>query len=240
MTDPVKNRIIIALDVDALGRARDLVALLKNDVGSFKIGKQLFTHYGPEAVHMVHDHGGKVFLDLKFHDIPTTVAKASLEAAHHGIFMFNMHALGGLEMMRRAADAVHRWAADSGCPRPTILAVTILTSMADADLKLLGIADTTQNLVIRLALLAREAGLDGVVASPRETLPIRKACGSGFVIVTPGIRPAYAAKNDQKRSMTPAEALSQGSDYIVVGRPVTQAPDPLTAVQQLSAEIETC
>ena len=233
------NKIIIALDVEDLQHAEKLVQCLKNDVAAFKIGKQLFTGYGPEAVSMVHTIGGKLFLDLKFHDIPTTVAKASAAVVRLGVFMFNMHALGGLEMMKHTVKTVHETAAREQKQRPIILAVTILTSHSNEDLAQVGISGSTDDMVIRLALLAKEAGVDGVVASPREIELIKKACGNDFLVVTPGIRPLSSQKNDQKRTMTPREALQAGADYIIVGRPVTQAADPLSVIKEIRDEIET-
>ena len=234
----VKNRIILALDVDELKRARELVSLLKSDAGIFKIGKQLFTRYGPQAITMVHDLGGEVFLDLKFHDIPNTVAKAAEEAVRHGVFMFNVHASGGFEMMQQAMSAVQAKAAALKQRKPLVLAVTVLTSLSAADLSALGINGTVAEQVVRLARLARSAGLDGVVASPHEIEMIKEECGRDFLVVTPGVRPAASAAGDQKRVLTPGEAIRGGADYIVVGRPVTSAPDPLKAVQDIIKEIE--
>jgi len=233
-----RDKIIIALDVEELDSARRLAELLSGSVGAFKIGKQLFTRYGPEALQLIHGLGGRVFLDLKFHDIPTTVAKASCEAARHGIFMFNMHALGGFAMMQQAADAVRGMAGALKRPRPLLLAVTVLTSHGPEDLRPLGITAGIDELVVRLARLAKDAGLDGVVASPREIGLIKKACGNDFVVVTPGIRPKAADAQDQKRTMTPAEAVMAGADYIVVGRPVTGAGDPLAAVRAIEDELK--
>ena len=237
MAAEIKSRIIVALDVDELEKAKNLVKLLKDDVAAFKIGKQLFTRCGPDAVKMVHDEGGRVFLDLKFHDIPTTVAKASLEVMRLGVFMFNMHASGGLDMMKKAVSAVKEKTLEKGETKPIILAVTVLTSQGPEDLKRLGINMEMEEMVVNLASLAKEAGVDGVVASPKEIQAIRKACGKDFVIVTPGIRPASSSKDDQKRSMTPLEAVNAGADYIVVGRPITQAEDPLSAAQSINIEI---
>jgi orotidine-5'-phosphate decarboxylase len=237
MADEIKNRIITALDVDALEKAKNLVKLLKDDVAAFKIGKQLFTRCGPDAVKMVHAEGGRVFLDLKFHDIPTTVAKASLEVMRLGVFMFNMHASGGLDMMKKAVSEVKGKALEKGETKPIILAVTVLTSQGSEDLKLLGITMEMEEMVVNLASLAKEAGVDGVVASPKEIKAIRKSCGNDFIIVTPGIRPASSLKDDQKRIMTPLEAVNAGADYIVVGRPITQAEDPLSAAQSINDEL---
>ena len=232
-TTDAKDRIIVALDVETMAGALKLVDRLSTDVGAFKIGKQLFTATGPDAVRLIHERGGKVFLDLKFHDIPTTVAKASVEAARLGAFMFNMHALGGAAMMREAVRAVR---ALPGA-QPLMIAVTVLTSMGVGDLKPLGIDLPVDELVVRLARLAKEAGMSGVVASPREIGLIKKACGPEFLVVTPGIRPAGADANDQKRAMTPREAVQAGADFIVVGRPITHAPDPQAAARKIAEEI---
>lgn len=234
------KKIIIALDVETLEQARVLVESLKGAVGAFKIGKQLFTRCGPEAVAMVHAAGGRVFLDLKYHDIPTTVALAGCEAARMGVFMFNVHALGGSAMIAQTVKAVRDMAHQAGKPAPLILAVTVLTSMAQDDLSELGLHDPVEQVVVRLARLARAAGADGVVASPREISLIKDACGPEFVVVTPGIRPAAADLNDQKRAMTPAGALAAGADYLVIGRPVTNAKDPRAAAMAIAAELEAC
>lgn len=234
-TGNAKDKIIVALDVEHMAQALKLVELLHDDVGAFKIGKQLFTSTGPDAVRRIHGLGGRVFLDLKFHDIPTTVAKASVEAARHGVFMFNMHALGGSAMMQEAVQAVRL---EPGIQKqPLMIAVTVLTSMGPGDLLPLGITLPVDELVVRLALLARDAGMNGVVASPREIGLIKKACGPDFLVVTPGIRPRGADANDQKRAMSPAEAVLAGADFIVVGRPITHAPDPQAAARSIAGEI---
>ena len=232
-TTAAQNKIIVALDVETMAEALRLVEILHADVGAFKIGKQLFTAAGPDAVRRIHERGGKIFLDLKFHDIPTTVAKASVEAARLGVFMFNMHALGGTAMMRESVQAVRQI---SG-PQPLMIAVTVLTSLGEGDLQPLGITLPVGELVVRLARLARDAGMNGVVASPREIGLIKKACGPEFLVVTPGIRPASSDANDQKRAMTPGEAVQAGADFIVVGRPITHAPDPLAAAEKIAEEI---
>lgn len=237
-TTPPKNKIIIALDFEELDRARELVVLLKDHVGAFKIGKQLFTRYGPESVRLIHGHGGRVFLDLKFHDIPTTVAKASREAARLGVFIFNIHALGGFDMMQQAVDTISRIEPFLSSDKPKILAVTLLTSLGPEDLKRVGFSDDTDGLVIRLARLAKDAGVDGVVASPQEIKAVKKQCGEQFLVVTPGIRPEASLPYDQKRIMTPRAAVRTGADYIIVGRPVTQASDPLAVVKKIIAELE--
>lgn len=234
------DKIIIALDVETLAQARKLIECLSGTVGAFKIGKQLFTRCGPEAVAMVHAAGGRVFLDLKYHDIPTTVALAGCEAARMGVFMFNVHALGGSAMIAATVKAVREMARTSGAQPPLILAVTVLTSMAEADLAEIGIREPVEQVVARLARLAQAAGADGVVASPREIPLIKEGCGPDFIVVTPGIRPSATAQDDQKRIMTPAQAVQAGADFMVIGRPVTHAPDPRAAARAIVSELEAC
>lgn len=236
--EPMKGRLIVALDVSDLGRVRDYVTRLAPELGMFKVGKQLFTHAGPQAVRLVQELGGEVFLDLKFHDIPNTVAKAAAEAARLGVKMFNVHASGSLEMMRATVREVRRVCQQEKRRRPIMLAVTVLTSLNQDDLKRVGIDGQITDQVVRLALLTQEAGIDGVVASPHEVADIRAACGPRFVIVTPGIRPRESAQADQQRVMSPAEAIQAGVDYIVVGRPVLEAEDPVAAAQAIVAEME--
>ena len=235
--DDAQRRLIFALDVDSFEEARGWVEQLRGKVGVFKVGKQLFTKCGPDVVKMVRDHGGEVFLDLKYHDIPNTVAMAGLEALRLGVWMFNVHALGGGEMMAKLVAEV-----DKACPRgtkgrPLLIAVTILTSSTDATLSAIGIDRPVSEMVPRLARLAQQAGMDGVVASPQEVGLIRAACGEGFLIVTPGVRPAEASLDDQKRVMTPGEALRAGADYLVIGRPISAAPDPAAAAAKIVAEM---
>jgi orotidine-5'-phosphate decarboxylase len=203
----MRERLIVALDVDNLEQAEELVRLLAREVGMFKIGKQLFTHAGPQAVRLIQDLGGEIFLDLKFHDIPNTVAKAAIEATRLGVKMFNVHASGSLEMMRTTVKEVERVCRRTKLRRPIMLAVTVLTSLGQEDLQRVGVEHKVADQVVRLALLTKEAGMDGVVASPHEVADIRAACGRRFVIVTPGIRPAEANRNDQQRVMTPAQAM---------------------------------
>lgn len=234
----VKERLIVALDVGDLARVDELVRLLGDEVGMFKVGKQLFTHAGPQAVRLIQEAGGEVFLDLKFHDIPTTVAKAAVEATRLGVKMFNVHASGSLQMMRETAKEVRRVCRQENLRKPLMLAVTVLTSLNKGDLERVGVDGEVADQVVRLALLSREAGMDGVVASPHEVTDIRAACGRRFVIVTPGIRPLKGKHDDQQRVMTPADAVKAGVDYIVVGRPVTEAKDPLAAVKEIVSEME--
>jgi orotidine-5'-phosphate decarboxylase len=232
--DEARKKIIFALDVNGMAEIDRYAGLLSDRVGMFKIGKELFTACGREAVTSVQRHGGQVFLDLKYHDIPNTVAKAMLEAARLGVQLANLHALGGLEMMETAATAVRR---EFGDERPRLLAVTILTSSTAETLRRVGIEQPLEEMVVRLARLAREAGMDGVVASPREIGLIRQACGPDFLIVTPGVRPSFASLDDQKRVMGPAEAVREGADYLVIGRPIAKADDPARAVDMIVDEI---
>jgi orotidine-5'-phosphate decarboxylase len=234
----MRERLIVALDVSDLRLVKDLVRRLSPEVGMFKVGKQLFTHAGPQAVQMIQDLGGEIFLDLKFHDIPNTVAKAAAEATRLGVKMFNVHASGSLEMMRATAREVRRVCRQEKLRRPIMLAVTVLTSLNQDDLRRLGVNVEVADQVVRLALLTKEAGMDGVVASPQEVADIRAACGRRFVIVTPGIRPLDAHRNDQQRVMTPRGAIDAGVDYIVVGRPILEAKDPVSAARAIVAEME--
>lgn len=232
--EQAREKIIFALDVKGLEDISRYAGMLSGKVGMFKIGKELFTSCGPEAVKMVQDQGGSVFLDLKYHDIPNTVAQAMVAASRMGVQLVNLHALGGFEMMKSAADEVRR---EMGEQRPKLLAVTILTSSTADTLQQVGIDHPVEDMVVRLARLAQDAGMDGVVASPLEIELIRQACGPEFLIVTPGVRPAFAAADDQKRIMTPAEAVRAGADYLVIGRPIAKAPDPVIAAEMIVEEI---
>ncbi len=233
-----KSRLIFALDVASMKEAEQLVRTLAREVGLFKIGKQLFLHAGPAVVRMVRDRGGDVFLDLKFHDIPRTVAKAAAEATRMGVRMFDLHASGSLAMMQQTVSEVNRICRNEQLRRPKILAVTVLTSLTRDDLRRVGVAAGVENQVVRLARLARQASMDGVVASPLEIGRIRKECGRGFLIVTPGVRSAKAGWDDQKRVLTPEQAIAAGADYIVVGKPIRDAKDPLAAARDIVAEME--
>jgi orotidine-5'-phosphate decarboxylase len=233
--DEARSKIIFALDFDTFNAAKHWVSLLSGRVGMFKVGKQLFTAYGPDIVRMIGNFSTGVFLDLKYHDIPNTVAMASREAARLRVKLFNLHALGGYEMMSRTVETINR--DYPGQDRPGVLAVTILTSSSQETLGAVGIDRPVEEMVVRLALLAQKAGIDGVVASPREVPMIREACGRDFLIVTPGVRPTFASVDDQKRVMTPAEAVTAGSDFLVIGRPISAAPDPLRAVEAIVDEI---
>jgi orotidine-5'-phosphate decarboxylase len=232
------DQFTVALDVDTRDRALALVDTLKNDAGFFKIGFELFSSCGPAVVEAVAQRGCKVFLDLKYHDIPTTVAKAAVAVTKLGVFMFNVHALGGYDMMKKTADAVRAEAQARKAAKPKVIAVTVLTSMDENALKKVGISDTMNSAVLRLASLAKEAGLDGVVASPQETSLIRQKLGKDFLIVTPGVRPSWAAAGDQKRIATPRDAIRDGASFIVVGRPITEAKDPAEAARKILDEIK--
>jgi orotidine-5'-phosphate decarboxylase len=237
MRDEARRRLIFALDVDAFEEAERWVKLLHEQVGVFKVGKQLFTRCGPDVVRMVRAEGGEVFLDLKYHDIPNTVAMAGVEACRLGVRMFNVHALGGREMMVKTVAEVDARYPRGSAERPLLLAVTILTSSTEETLHEVGIERPVRELVPRLARLAQAAGMDGVVASPQEVGLIRAACGADFAIVTPGVRPASADLDDQKRVLTPGEAIVAGADYLVVGRPISAAVDPPAAADRILAEM---
>jgi orotidine-5'-phosphate decarboxylase len=236
MPADARDRLIVALDVDNLEAALGLVERLDGIATRFKIGSQLFTAAGPAAVEAVRKRGGLVFLDLKYHDIPNTVAGAAREAARLGVFMFNVHASGGRAMMRAAAEAVAATA--PGSQRPLVIAVTVLTSLDRAALsRELGITSSVEGHVLHLCRLAHDAGLDGCVASPNEIRVIRNQLGAGWVIVTPGVRPAGSEANDQSRIATPQATAQAGAHYLVVGRPITAAADPGKAARAILAEI---
>jgi orotidine-5'-phosphate decarboxylase len=233
------DQLLIALDVPTGGEALRLADLLRGSVGGFKIGNQLFTAEGPAIVRALTGRGDRVFLDLKFHDIPNTVANAVAAATSLGVWMVNVHASGGTKMMQAAAEAARKTASTEGRAAPLVIAVTVLTSMTAAAMSEAGTSVPVIDQVSRLARLAQEAGLDGVVASPQETSAIRALCGPGFAIVTPGIRggAAITSKDDQERTMTAASAIAAGSSYLVVGRPVIDAPDPRAAAEKIAEEV---
>ncbi|HKS97141.1 MAG TPA: orotidine-5'-phosphate decarboxylase [Terriglobia bacterium] len=224
------ERLIVALDVSSASEARRIVQAVGESAKLFKVGKQLFTAEGPQVVRDLMASGRKVFLDLKFHDIPNTVGKATQEAARLGVVMLTVHASGGSRMLKAAVEA-----AAGG---PLVLAVTVLTSFTDADLQEIGVGGRAIDQVLRLAQLARTAGCGGVVASAQETRQVRQALGAGFAIVNPGVRPKGADAGDQARVVTPSEAIAAGATHIVVGRPITAAPDPAAAAAAIVAEMD--
>jgi len=236
-----RNPIIVALDVDSPARALALAEELRGAVGAVKVGSQLFTAAGPDIVRRLTERGHRVFLDLKYHDIPNTVASAAIEAAKLGAWMIDVHASGGLAMMKAAREAAHAGAAHAGVTPPLIIAITVLTSFDQDTLESVGVRSTVVSQVDALAWLAQEAGVDGVVASPQEVGRLRAARGEDFVLVTPGIRPsgppgAAHPSDDQARTMSAAQAVAAGASYIVVGRPIIAAPDPRAAAEALAAE----
>ena len=235
---PPHEKLIIALDVESPTKALDLVRQLHGVAGMFKVGSQLFTSSGPQVVRDILALDSKVFLDLKFHDIPHQVAGAARSAAELGVSLFTIHASGGSEMMRRAVESVDE-VAQRGGVRSKVLAISVLTSIDATILSQIGITSSPEESVMRLVKLAESAGVDGVVASPQEIRTIRKAITTPeFLVVTPGIRPATSETGDQKRVATPAAAIAAGASYLVVGRPITGAPDPLAAAHQIVAEME--
>jgi orotidine-5'-phosphate decarboxylase len=240
-TDNPGNRLLVALDVDSTERALAIADRVRGLAGGLKVGSRLFTMAGPDLVRRLVESGTRVFLDLKFHDIPNTVAQAVDAAVRTGAWMINVHAAGGSAMMQGAASAAAEAAASTGRQAPLVIAVTVLTSMDDETLKQTGVARPLTDHVLALARMAQAAGLQGVVASPQETAAIRQVCGPDFAIVTPGIRGAAAGgeKNDQVRTMGPAEAVKAGATYIVVGRPIIAAPDPGAAARAIVEELAT-
>ena len=232
------DKLILALDVADSYYALEIVDKFSDYINIYKVGLELFTTAGPGIVEEIQKRGKKVFLDLKFHDIPNTVTKAALSATRLGVYMFNVHASGGFEMMRKCRDSVVEMCLKENLERPKILGVTVLTSLSKEILTdELGIQYGLRTHVRHLSGLALKAGLDGVVASAREVELIRNHCGKGFLIVTPGIRPSWTPPDDQKRTMTPKEAIREGSDYLVIGRAILQQPDPIKAVELISLEI---
>ncbi|OIO33399.1 MAG: orotidine 5'-phosphate decarboxylase [Candidatus Omnitrophica bacterium CG1_02_40_15] len=229
----INDKVIVALDVNTLKEEKRLLDILSPHVQVFKVGMELFYSCGVKAIELVRKYDKDVFLDLKFHDIPNTVYAASKVAVRFGVFMFNVHASGGIDMMKKAVDGAEEESEKLGISRPKILGVTVLTSMDKEALKKIGIDKSAQDQVLSLAILAKEAGLDGVVASPEEITAIRKNMGKDFLIVTPGVRPEGYETGGQKRVTTPKEAFQRGADYIVIGRPVTKAKDPVKVLESI-------
>lgn len=232
MAKSLGPRIIIALDYAEPRRALDMVERLDPSRCRLKVGKELFTRGGPQLVETLRNKGYEVFLDLKFHDIPNTVAGACSAAADLGVWMVNVHALGGARMMLAAREAL-----DKAAQPPLLIAVTVLTSMGEQDIHEIGLPGMPADNVARLAALAQRSGMDGVVCSPQEVSMLRSQTGDAFRLVTPGIRPAWSAKGDQTRITTPADAVRLGSDYLVIGRPITAADDPMAALAAIEAEL---
>ena len=241
MSSDARNRLLVALDVDGADRALTIAEQVRGLAGGLKVGSRLFTTAGPDLVRRLVDSGARVFLDLKFHDIPNTVAQAVDAAVRTGAWMINVHASGGVPMMQAAARAGAGAAAATGVQPPLVIGVTVLTSMDEQTLSQTGVTRPLIDHVLALARMAQSAGLHGVVASPQETTAIRQACGTDFAIVTPGIRGASAGedKNDQSRTLGPAEAVKAGATYIVVGRPIIAAPDPRGAAQAIVDELNS-
>lgn len=234
-----KDKLIVALDVETAREAREIFERLREHVGAFKIGPHLFTSAGPGVVRELVSARARVFLDLKFHDIPAVVAAAGREAARMGVSLFTVHASGGGEMLRRVSEAVSDASEREGLERPRVLGVTVLTSADASTLAEIGVRATVEEQVASLARLADDCGLDGVIASPHEIALVRRAVGrAGFLIVTPGVRPQSAPSDDQRRVMTPGEAVRSGADYIVVGRAILKAPDRLGAALEIVEEME--
>jgi orotidine-5'-phosphate decarboxylase len=232
------KKLILALDVHEYDYALELVDTFGEYFDIFKVGLELFTSNGPKIVAAIHSKGKKVFLDLKYHDIPNTASKAAIAAARMGVYMFNVHASGGLEMMKRCRESLVELCLRENMERPKILGVTVLTSLTREILRdELGIQYGLKTHVRHLSGLSLKAGLDGVVASGREIETIRSHCGRGFLIVTPGIRPSWTPPDDQNRTMAPKEAIREGADYLVIGRAVLQQPDPLKALELISLEV---
>ncbi|UAA40401.1 orotidine-5'-phosphate decarboxylase [Paraneptunicella aestuarii] len=227
-------KVIVALDYDDKSQALDFVSRLSPELCKLKVGKEMFTYFGPDFVKELVNRKFDVFLDLKFHDIPNTVAKACLAAADLGVWMVNVHASGGPKMMTMARDALDKL----GEQRPKLIAVTVLTSMDATQLQAIGIQSTPEQHVLKMAQLTKDSGLDGVVCSAQESTALKNLCGQEFCLVTPGIRPAGSQQDDQTRIMTPEQAVQAGSDYMVIGRPITKAVDPVAALVQINESIK--
>jgi orotidine-5'-phosphate decarboxylase len=231
------SKIFVPLDTPSLDVALDWARRLKGTVGGLKLGLEFFGAQGPAGIRKVAEAGMPIFLDLKFHDIPNTVAGAVTSVTPLAPFMMTIHAGGGQAMMRAAVDAAGETAAKAGVARPKILGVTVLTSLDQGDLAAAGVSGGVEDQVVRLARLAQDSGLDGVVCSPKEIAPIRRACGPDLILLVPGIRPAGAAHGDQKRVMTPRDAVDAGATYLVIGRPITEAADPRVAAQDIARSL---
>jgi orotidine-5'-phosphate decarboxylase len=236
--DP-KERIILALDVAEFKEAINIVDQFKSHITIFKVGSELFTAVGPKIIDAIHSRGKKVFLDLKYFDIPSTVKKSAVAATELGVFMLTIHTLGGFEMMKETAETLIELAHKKNIARPKMLGVTLLTSINESTLREeLNIGQSITTQVRHLARLALRAGLDGVVASPLESELVRAQCGNSFLIVTPGIRPSWTNPDEQKRTMTPQQALKKGADYLVIGRAITAQPDPIKAFVRIIEELK--
>lgn len=233
-----RDRLFLALDVSSYRQAEEIVAQLQDYVGGFKVGSQLFTRTGPRVLRLIKKARKALFLDLKYHDIPATVAQAAEGAVRHGVSIFNIHISGGYEMMRVCVAACDKLSQEKSLPKPLILGVTLLTSLTEADLSDLGIQRQVKTQVLSLARMAQKAGLDGVVALPQEARALREAFGKDFIILCPGVRPAGSRKNDHHRVATPGEVIAAGADYIVVGRPILEASNPALVCQQIIQEIK--
>ncbi len=229
--------VIVALDFDSCEKALNLVDTLGETINHYKVGLELFSRCGIEVVKEISERGKKVFLDLKYHDIPNTVKSAARVGIEAGVWMYNVHALGGYEFLKQIAEFNREYSEKIGVERPLLIAVTVLTSMDEEDLKSVGINSSVEDEVLRLAELSKRAGLDGVVCSAKEVRLIKENLGEDFITVTPGIRPTWAAKNDQKRVVTPKDAVKLGTDYMVIGRPITGAPNPKKAAEKILSEI---
>lgn len=232
-----KEKLVLALDVPSYEQAENLVAELKDYVGVFKVGKELFTSCGPKIFEMIKKYNGKIFADLKFHDIPNTVANAARVMTSYGVDIIDLHSFGGLEMIAMARETIEEESIRLGIQRPKLLAVTILTSLTQQDLERFMIKEDMNTYIKHLARLAHEGGADGVVCSPKEISLIKEDIGSDFLTLTPGIRPTWSQKDDQKRVMTPKEAVSLGTDYIVVGRPIIKSENRIEAAKKILEEI---
>ncbi len=233
MTNKQDPKIIIAFDFDTERKVFDLLEKIEPGRARIKVGKELFTRFGPQMVRKIMSQGFEVFLDLKFHDIPNTVAKACLAAADLGVWMVNCHALGGENMLTTASEAVKK----ASGHQPHLIAVTLLTSHDEHSLKSLGMAEALPEMVLRLAKLTLNAGFDGIVCSPQDLKALKVGLSRDFISVTPGIRPTFAQKNDQVRTMSPKDAINEGASYLVIGRPITEAENPMVALEKIEIEL---